>query len=58
MRGLAHGRQHRRVLSATFIGAVFTLLVILCFYAYRQVQRERERMLDDLRLKGTTLIHS
>jgi two-component system sensor histidine kinase HydH len=46
------------VLSATFIGAVFTLLLILCFYAYRQIHGERERMLDDLRLKGTTLIHS
>lgn len=51
-------RIHGRVLSATFVGAVFTLLVILCFYAYRQIERERERMLEDLRLKGTTLIHS
>ncbi|MGH8055732.1 MAG: PAS domain-containing protein, partial [Candidatus Entotheonellia bacterium] len=53
--------QHRlqgRVLSATFVGAIFTLLVILCFYAYRQIQQERERMLGDLQLKGTTLIHS
>lgn len=49
---------HGRVLSATFVGAVFTLLVILCFYAYRQIERERERMLADLQLKGTTLIHS
>src|SRR5919108_4626942 len=47
-----------RVLSAAFVGAVCTLLVILCFYAYRQIERERERMLSDLRLKGTTLIHS
>jgi two-component system, NtrC family, sensor histidine kinase HydH len=53
-----HRRFHGRVLSATFIGAVFTLLVILCFYAYRQIERERERMLADLQLKGTTLIHS
>jgi two-component system sensor histidine kinase HydH len=53
-----HRRFHGRVLSATFIGAIFTLLVILCFYAYRQIERERERMLADLRLKGTTLIHS
>lgn len=45
-------------LSATFVGAVFTLLIILCFYAYRQIERERERMLADLRLKGTILIHS
>jgi two-component system sensor histidine kinase HydH len=54
------GRQRvqGRVLSATFVGAVFTLLVILCFYAYRQIERERERMLADLHLKGTTLIHS
>lgn len=58
MRGLAYGRQHGRALSATFIGAVFTLLVILCFYSYRQIERERERMLGDLQLKGTTLIHS
>lgn len=58
MRGLAYGRRHRRAVSATFIGAVFTLLVILCFYSYRQIERERERMLADLQLKGTTLIHS
>ncbi|MBI3327650.1 MAG: hypothetical protein HYZ81_13240, partial [Nitrospinae bacterium] len=58
MRGQAHQRLQGRVLSATFVGAVFTLLVILCFYAYRQIQRERERMLADLQLKGTTLIHS
>ncbi|HXH08321.1 MAG TPA: PAS domain-containing protein, partial [Alphaproteobacteria bacterium] len=58
MRGLAYGRRHGRALSATFIGAVFTLLVILCFYGYRQIERERERMLAHLQLKGTTLIHS
>jgi two-component system sensor histidine kinase HydH len=58
VRGAQRPRFHGRVLSATFIGAVFTLLVILCFYAYRQIERERERMLGDLRLKGTTLIHS
>ncbi|MGH8071405.1 MAG: two-component system sensor histidine kinase NtrB [Candidatus Entotheonellia bacterium] len=58
MRGAQRHRVHGRVLSATFIGAVFTLLVILCFYAYRQIERERERMLADLRLKGTTLVHS
>lgn len=58
MRGLAYGRRHGRALSATFFGAVFTLLVILCFYSYRQIERERERMLADLQLKGTTLIHS
>jgi two-component system sensor histidine kinase HydH len=58
VRGVRHHRFHGRVLSATFIGAVFTLLIILCFYAYRQIERERERMLADLRLKGTTLIHS
>jgi two-component system, NtrC family, sensor histidine kinase HydH len=58
VRGAQRHRFHGRVLSATFIGAVATLLVILCFYAYRQVERERERMLGDLRLKGTTLIHS
>jgi len=58
VRGLAYGRRHGRALSATFIGAVFTLLVILCFYSYRQIERERERMLADLQLKGTTLIHS
>lgn len=45
-------------MSATFVGAVCTLLVILCFYAYRQIQRERERMLADLTLKSTTLVHS
>ncbi len=58
MRGAQRHRLQGRVLSATFIGAVATLLVILCFYAYRQIERERERMLGDLRLKGTTLIHS
>jgi two-component system sensor histidine kinase HydH len=58
VRGAQRHRFHGRVLSATFIGAVATLLVILCFYAYRQIERERERMLGDLRLKGTTLIHS
>jgi two-component system sensor histidine kinase HydH len=51
-------RLHGRVLSATFVGAVFTLLIILCFYAYRQIEQERERRLGDLQLKGTTLIHS
>lgn len=58
MRGAQPHRFRGPMLSATFIGAVFTLLVILCFYAYRQIARERERMLADLRLKGTTLVHS
>ncbi len=58
MKGPVLRRFRGHVLSATFVGAIFTLLVILCFYAYRQIQRERERMLGDLRLKGTTLIHS
>ena len=48
MKSPVHRRFHGRVLSATFIGAVFTLLVILCFYAYRQIERERERVLADL----------
>lgn len=51
-------RFHGRVLSATFVGAVVTLLVILCFYAYRQIQREQDRMRADLQLKGMTLIQS
>jgi two-component system sensor histidine kinase HydH len=56
----AQGRQRvqGRVVSAAFVGAIFTLLVILCFYAYRQIERERERLLADLQLKGMTLIHS
>jgi two-component system sensor histidine kinase HydH len=57
-RGPLRQRVPGRVLSATFVGAVITLLVILCFSAYRQIHRERERMLADLQLKGSTLIHS
>jgi hypothetical protein len=58
VRGPLRQRVPGRVLSATFVGAVITLLVILCFSAYRQIHRERERMLADLQLKGSTLIHS
>ena len=58
MKGLDRQRFRGRVLSATFVGAIVTLLLILCFSAYRQIQREHERMLADLQLKGTTLIHS
>jgi hypothetical protein len=56
VRGPLRLRVPGRLLSATFVGSVITLLVILCFSAYRQIHRER--MLADLQLKGSTLIHS
>ena len=58
MKGQTRPRLDGQALSATFIGAVCTLLVILCFYTYRQIQQERERLLGDFQLKGTTLMHS